>query len=190
MTINVEEALRYLGAGNADDDLRRAMADTAKELEARITPRWTWRVFPLEQDTLRVQGTEVALPGNLARRMLADCRQVSLMACTLGAEFDRLMRAAQARDMARAVMLDACGSALVEAGCDAAEKEIAGRMPGLYLTDRFSPGYGDLPLSFQQELFRLLNCQKLLGISLNDSLLMTPKKSVTAIVGICENPKE
>ena len=186
MTINVEEALRYLGAGNADDDLRRAMADTAKELEARITPRWTWRVFPLEQDTLRLQGTEVALPGNLARRMLADCRQVSLMACTLGAEFDRLMRAAQARDMARAVMLDACGSAWVESGCDAAEKELAARFPGRYLTDRFSPGYGDLPLALQPAICAALDAGRRVGVQVTDTFLMNPSKSVTAVIGVRE----
>lgn len=189
MTINVEEALRYLGAGDADDDLRRAMADAAKELEARITPRWTWRICMLEKDPLRLQGTQVALPGNLARRMLADCRQAALMACTLGAEFDRLMRAAQARDMARAVMLDACGSALVEAGCDAAEREIAGRMPGLYLTDRFSPGYGDLPLTAQRSLCAALDVTRRLGVSLTDTCLMNPQKTVTAIIGLADQPQ-
>ena len=189
MTINVEEALRYLGAGDADDALRRAMADTAQALESRITPRWTWRVFPLEKEPFCLQGTDVALPGNLARRMLADCRQVVLMACTLGVEFDRLMRAAQARDMARAVMLDACGSALVEAGCDATEKEIAGRMPGLYLTDRFSPGYGDLPLTVQRSLCAALDVTRRLGVSLTDTCLMNPQKTVTAIIGLADQPQ-
>ena len=189
MTVNVEEALRYLGAGDADDELRRAMADTAKELEARITPRWIWRIFPLEKEPLRLQGSEVALPGNLARRMLADCGQAALMACTLGAEFDRMMRAAQARDMARAVMLDACGSALVEAGCDAAEREIAGRMPGLYLTDRFSPGYGDLPLETQRGLCAALDVARRLGVSLTESCLMNPQKTVTAVIGLADRPQ-
>ncbi len=189
MTVNVEEALRYLGAGDADDNLRRAVADTAKEMEARITPRWTWRVYSLEQEPLRLQGTDTALPGRLARRMLADCRQAALMACTLGAEFDRMMRSAQARDMARAVMLDACGSALVEAGCDVAEREIAGRMPGLYLTDRFSPGYGDLPLETQRGLCAALDVARRLGVSLTESCLMNPQKTVTAVIGLADRPQ-
>ncbi|MGN0745690.1 MAG: methionine synthase [Aristaeellaceae bacterium] len=189
MTIDVEEALRYLGAGDADGSLRRAMAEAAKELEARITPRWTWRTFALAEEPLGLQGTEVLLPGSLARRMLADCRQAVLMGCTLGAEFDRLMREAQARDMARAVMLDACGSALVEAGCDAAEKEIASRLPGLYLTDRFSPGYGDLPLDVQRPLCAALDLPRRLGVSLTDTCLMNPQKTVTAIIGLADRPQ-
>ncbi|MGN1021708.1 MAG: methionine synthase [Aristaeellaceae bacterium] len=189
MTIDVEEALRYLGAGGADGSLRRAMADAAKELEARITPRWTWRTYRLAREPLRPEGTEVTLSGSLARRMLADCQQAVLMACTLGAEFDRLMRGTQARDMARAVMLDACGSALVEAGCDAAEKEIAGRMPGLYLTDRFSPGYGDLPLETQRPLCAALDVTRRLGVSLTDTCLMNPQKTVTAVIGLADRPQ-
>lgn len=49
---------------------------------------------------------------------------------------------------------------------------------------RFSPGYGDLPLSAQREIFAVLDCGKRIGLMLNDSLLMSPSKSVTAFVGI------
>ena len=83
----------------------------------------------------------------------------------------------------------ACGSALVEAGCDAAEKEIAGRMPGLYLTDRFSPGYGDLPLTVQQSLCGALDVTRRLGVSLTDTCLMNPQKTVTAIIGLADRPQ-
>ena len=91
--------------------------------------------------------------------------------------------------MARAVALHACGSAFVETGCDAAEREIASRFPDQYLTDRFSPGYGDLPLSLQPEILSLTDATRRLGITLTESLLMVPSKSVTAIVGICDAPQ-
>ena len=49
---------------------------------------------------------------------------------------------------------------------------------------RFSPGYGDLPLAVQPRFIEALDAQKLLGLSVNSSLLLVPAKSVTAVVGL------
>ena len=51
---------------------------------------------------------------------------------------------------------------------------------------RFSPGYGDVPLEIQKDIVMLLDCAKRIGVSLNDSLLMSPSKSVTAFIGLQE----
>ena len=91
--------------------------------------------------------------------------------------------------MGNAAILDACGSAYVEAGCDEAERELASRLPGMYLTDRFSPGYGDLPLDVQRALGNALNMEKLLGLHVTESLMLNPVKSVTAVIGISERPQ-
>ena len=45
--------------------------------------------------------------------------------------------------------------------------------------------YGYLPLEVQRDFERILMMRKKTGIALTDSLLMSPSKSVTAIVGIC-----
>ena len=129
------------------------------------------------------------LPGHTAGRMLETCDQAVLLACTLGAEFDTLLRREQARNIARAAILNACGSAWVEAGCDAAEREIAERFPQRFLTDRFSPGYGDLPLSLQPTVCAVLDTRRRLGIHVSNSNLMTPVKSVTAIIGLSDGPQ-
>lgn len=191
MRLRQEEALRYLGAAGADEALRQAVAEAAEWLEARVRPRWVYRVFPLtaEGGGVTLTGAGLTLTGNLAQTMLADCRQAALMACTLGQEWERLMREAQARDISRAVMLDACASAYVEAGCDEAQAEIAARMPGTYLTDRFSPGYGDLPLSLQPGILRALDAERRLGLHATQSDLLLPQKSVTAVIGLSERPQ-
>lgn len=180
MKPSIDEALRYLGAGNgADEALRAQLSALARELEQRITPRFAWAL------------TEVSaldLPGETAAQLLADCREACVLVCTLGAAFDGWVRQLQLRDMGRAVMLDALGSAYVEAGCDAAEDAIRARFPGKYLTDRFSPGYGDLPLTVQPRLIRLAGAARL-GVTLTDSLLMNPQKSVTAVVGLAGVPQ-
>ncbi|MBQ9329840.1 MAG: methionine synthase [Oscillibacter sp.] len=188
----MRETLRYLGAGEkAPDALRRQVTAVAEELTAAVRPRWTYRVFSLERtaEGIRLAGTDFLLPGKTAERMLAQCGQAALFACTLGAEFDARLRSSQARDMAGAVILDACGSAWVEQGCDRAEREIAGRFPGMYLTDRFSPGYGDLPLSLQPAFCALLDVGRRLGVSVTDRFLMVPTKSVTAVAGLSDRPQ-
>ncbi len=191
MRIPVEDAIRYMGAGKGNDEIRRMTEETAKELEKAIRPRWTWRVFHTEQRENGVYLAEAGetLSGRLAKNMLAECGTAVLLVCTLGAEFDAMRRAREARDMARAVVLDACGSAWVEAGCDAAEEEIAARFPDMYRTDRFSAGYGDLPLDSQDWILRATDAPRRLGVTANASHLLTPDKSVTAIIGLSGKPQ-
>lgn len=121
--------------------------------------------------------------------MLAQCHQAALLCCTLGGEFEALLRRTQVRDMAQAAILDACGSAYVESGCDAAQDELARRFPSLYLTDRFSPGYGDLPLSLQPAICSVLDTQRRLGVQATEHFLLNPGKSVTAIIGLSDRPQ-
>ena len=185
------EAMRYLGAGEGDDALRRQLAAVASELTAALEPRYVYRVFDLarENGDILLAGTGVRLTGATASTMLAQCRRAALLACTLGSGFDTLLRKEQARDMGRAVMLDACGSAWVESGCNAAEEELCARLPGLFLTDRFSPGYGDLPLRLQPAICAALDAERRVGIHVSDSFLMNPMKSVTAVIGISDHPQ-
>ena len=185
------EAIRYLGAGAGDENLRRQAAAVAAELTAALKPRYVYRVFDLEREekTIRLAGTGVRLTGAAASTMLSQCHRAALLACTLGPGFDAMLRREQARDMGRAVMLDACGSAWVESGCNAAEEELRARLPGLFLTDRFSPGYGDLPLDIQPAVCAALDAGRRVGIHVSDSFLMNPMKSVTAVIGIADRPQ-
>ncbi|MBQ4302557.1 MAG: methionine synthase, partial [Oscillospiraceae bacterium] len=142
MQLDVHEAMRYLGAAS-DAATEALVREMAAELERAVQPRYTYRVLPVARTDDGVSLTGIALPGEMAARMLRECDRAAVLVCTLGAGFETLLRAWEARDMARAVALDACGSAYVEAGCSAAEREIASRFPAQHLTDRFSPGYGD-----------------------------------------------
>lgn len=192
MELDIHEALRYLGVrGEPEGALMEQMAQVAARLTGEITPRYTYRVFDLERTerAFVLAGTNTALIGATAERMLSGSHKAALLGCTLGARFDRMLAEAQARDMAQAVMLDACGGAFVEAGCDAAQEEINRRFPGEYLTDRFSPGYGDLPLELQGELCALLDATKRLGLHVTDSCMLNPVKSVTAVIGIAHTPQ-
>ena len=191
MKLNVDDAVRYMGAGKGNAEIREMTAEIAEELEKAVKPRFTWRTFHIEMQEGGVLFREAGeiLPGKLAVNMLQECETAVLMVCTLGAEFDAMQRAWSARDMARAVVLDACGSALVEAGCDAAEEELAGRFPGMYRTDRFSSGYGDIPLETQDWILRAVDAGRRLGVTATASHLMIPAKSVTAVIGLSDKPQ-
>ena len=192
MKLELSEPLRYLGVrGQPEPALYAELSAVADRLARSVTPRYIWRAFPLSfrEEGPTLEGLDLTLPGAMAARMLGGCAQAAVLICTLGAAFEALLRAEQARGMARAALLDACGSAWVEAGCDGAQAEISARFPGLHPTDRFSPGYGDLPLSLQRDICGALDAPRRLGVQVTDSLLLNPSKTVTAVIGLSDRPQ-
>lgn len=130
---------------------------------------------------------------NLASN-LHQCSKVVLLAATLGIEADKLMQKYELLNMAKASMVQSCGAACIEAYCNILQENIcedASKHFGkkLYLRPRFSPGYGDLAIENQKQIFSMLECTKRAGITLTDSLLMYPTKSVTAFIGLTDNPQ-
>ncbi len=189
----LREILRYLGAaGSGDMQFQQKLAALYEELRQEAPPRQRYRVFPLERTETGLVLTGSSLPpltGQSAKTLLSESHSVVLLCCTLGAAFERKLRAASARSMELTLLLDACGSALVEEGCDALEQELKERFRGAFLTDRFSPGYGDLPLTLQPEILKALDAARRLGVTVNEQLLMNPTKSVTALIGISDRPQ-
>ena len=192
MELNQSEILHYLGINQTiSDEMRLHISAISTNLTSRIHPRYTYKVFPLlHQDSqIFIQNTGILLTDTLSQKMLAQCDQIILLACTLGSVFDTMLRTEQTRNMADAVILNACGSTLVEFGCDAAETEIKSRFPNHFLTDRFSPGYGDLPLTLQPAICTALDSIRRIGLYVTDSCLLNPSKSVTALIGLSEKPQ-
>ena len=114
---------------------------------------------------------------------LSGCDEAFVFAVTLGHGVERLLSKMSHLSAADFFVYDAIGSALAESVCDEAEKIIKG---DLKCKPRFSPGYGDLSLSVQRDVLSLVNAERLVGITLTDTNLMLPQKSITAILGIRE----
>ena len=188
--INRRETLKYLGytGGPLPEDVLEQLSAGEREILRRAVPRMTWRLFDRGLAG-ELAGTGYTPAGEDIRKFLKGCDQVILMAATLGMEVENLLRRTQARDMAMAVILDAAASAAIENVCDNLCADLAEAFAPRYLTDRFSPGYGDLPISQQAELFRLLDITRRIGISLSESGLMVPQKSVTALIGVSDRPQ-
>lgn len=183
------EALRYMGwrGGPAPEDLLGTLDRCEALLREHVRPRAVWRLFDREPDGT-LAGTGFRPEGQAIQRHLAGCGQVILMGATLGAEAEALFRRTQAVDMALALALDGCAGAAIENVCDNLCADLAEALAPKRLTGRFSPGYGDMPLAQQEELCRVLDVERRIGVSLTAGGLMIPQKSVTALMGVSNGP--
>lgn len=191
--LNTGEVLRYMGCppDRADGALKAQVEDCARQLLGAIRPRWSWRAAGLafEDGGVRLEGG-LLLPGEDLKAHLSGCDRAAIFCATLGAEVDALIRRAERLDMARALTLDCCASAAVEEVCDQIEAELQEKFPGCSFPFRYSPGYGDLPLEVQGPLLDLLDAPRRAGLCATSSHLLTPRKSVTAILGVARGEME
>ena len=190
---DADEVLRYMGTPPeaADDALHALVADCTTQLLRAAQPRRTYRIFDLsfEADGVCLDGS-LFLPGQSLRGHLSGCTRVCVLCATLGAQVDGLIRRAECTDMTRALALDCCASALVEQLCDQTEHRVQAQFPGCYFPYRFSPGYGDLPTQVNTDLLAALDAPRAIGLCATESHLLTPRKSVTAILGVADHPIE
>lgn len=191
--IELREALHFLvWRGTPLDDVLTAQIQELIDLTMReAQPRVVTRRFGLDESG-RLEGTSLTPGGADVQSMLAPCREAVLIAGTLGAQSERLLLRTQAKDAVKAVLLDAVLSAGIEAVMDAQEDALRTALSkeGLYLTDRFSPGYGDMPLVQTRAICEVLDVSKAIGLTVSSSGIMIPRKSVTAVMGISERPVE
>jgi hypothetical protein len=146
--------------------------------------RAVWRRYSLVRDGGILDLGFARTDSRDLRNHLEGCREILLFACTAGAETDRRIARAKLQSAVKGLLMHAIGAQQVEGGCDRLCARLGEQFPDRVLTDRFSPGYGDLPLALQRDVMAALDCGRTLGITLTDSLLMTPSKSVTAIIGM------
>ena len=191
--LNAGEVLRYMGCPpeKADASLLAQVEACARELLEAVRPRWSYRVAKIapEEGGVRLEGG-LLLPGADLKAHLAGCGRAVLFCATLGAETDGLIRRAERLDMGRALALDCCASAAVEEVCDQIEEELQGKFPGCFFPFRYSPGYGDLPLELQGPLLDLLDAPRRVGLCASANHILTPRKSVTAILGVADGEIE
>ena len=117
---------------------------------------------------------------------MQNCSEIYLTAVTLGPDLDaKVAELSQSGDMTRAFLLNAYGSEAAEALMESLDREITRQVEGhsLTTTKRYSPGYGDWPITAQRELLGHLGTDRI-SIRLTESCLMIPEKSVSAIIGV------
>ncbi|HJB40170.1 MAG TPA: methionine synthase [Candidatus Ruthenibacterium avium] len=181
---SVEEAASILGASKGLDERTRALIEKAfAAVKSAAAPKMCYVYLDEAQLAPLVQGKDLA-------RHLKDCDGAVLFAVTLGGAVDALLRRTQLTDMAYAVIMDAAASVVAESAAEQAQQFLIAQTQekGRYLTGRFSPGYGDSPLSLQTLFLKHLDAQRKIGLCATDTCLLTPRKSITAICGEASVP--
>ena len=178
--ISKKEILRYAGAKN-DGQYDEIMGECIKECEGKIAFRLCYKVLPLDinDDVIKIEN--MTFVSSDLSKCLKGARNVLVFAATLGVGIDRLINKYSKIQPSKALFFQAIGSERIEALLDAFCRDFP--KP---LTPRFSAGYGDLSLDVQREIFAHFEITKTIGVTLTDSLMMSPVKSVTAFAGIKE----
>ena len=182
--VDEREMLRYAACRAPDEGVLALARDAAAEGEKVLRPALCWREVPLTVTETRVDLGFTAFDSEKLAAALRGCDRAVIFAATVGLDLDRLIARHGRLSPARGLMLQALGAERIEALCDSFCDYLAAEYAPLTVRRRFSPGYGDLPLQNQRAFFDALQCHREIGLYLNESLLMSPTKSVTAIVGI------
>ena len=179
MDVELPKVMQYLRMGGVAPDgaLAGRIAALREEAVAEMHPRRVWLRTVVPQRWLDESKA-------LSTR-LAGCGNAYLACGTLGAAYDAFHRRVSVKSGADALIVQAIGAAAVEKVMDSIEDDIRGELaPGETLVTRYSPGYADFPLAEQRTLLGLVDASRTVGVSLTDSLLMVPSKSVSAVIGV------
>lgn len=181
------EVLRYLGRRGQEVGAElsgRVDAMTERCVKAARIKR-CHAVFDIEtnDDGVLLKGTGVTFRGNNIRRYCGGASRCAIIGGTLGAEVERELARLEALSVTDALIFNSACTALIEWVMDMEESDVR-RECSSDLTGRFSPGYGDFPLSQQPEVLSLLGARARLGITLTKDLIMIPRKSVTAVAAL------
>ena len=180
------EIYRYMGMRleAIDDEIEERINLLMPRFFDQIHCKACWMEVPIFIDGEKVHMDMInAVSANLAQA-LKGCSKGIVFSATIGSDADRLCKTASISAPANAVILDAMGTTAIEWLCD----EFCGYLSEVYfdydIRPRFSPGYGDLPIALQRDFLRVLDAPRKIGLTLTDSLMLVPQKSVTAIVGL------
>ena len=182
----MSEIFRYCG-GNPSDGQTAALIDSCL---SELLPLLSYKVC-FGESSVSISESRVSIcGGETVSASLSDylsgCDRALIFGATVGLAPDRLIKKYSRISPSRALIFSAIGSERAEALCDTFCRELSEEYEkkGFSLAPRFSAGYGDLSLDLQMPIFQALGLSRHLGLSLSDSMLMTPTKSVTAIVAI------
>lgn len=185
-----DEILRYLGYHGTEipDALQKLIEDCIILTLQTITPQSIYHRFSIlrTEAGIAVNGTNLILKGQSIQNHLRDSAEIFLIAVTIGAAMDKLIRIKMLTASEEGVILDSCATTAVETAADLTETIIRDECNkrGESITWRFSPGYGDLPIETQRDFLPVLDTPRKIGLMVSSNLILTPLKSVTAVIGV------
>lgn len=194
MDMRTREAVRYLGYGKTavDEATLLMIRDSFQKLDEISEPKSVYRIFELSfPNDGELQICNLHIKSKSLSKNLDGCEKVVLFGATLGAQVDRQIHIYEISEISRAVVFQACAVAYLEEYCDGIQSQIFDEFAdeGKCLRPRFSPGYGDFDISHQKKILSMLEAPKRIGLTMTDAYMLTPTKSITAVIGV-GNSKE
>ena len=192
--IDREKIYKYLGYNPKENfltnDIVKIVDEGITEINNVVAKKYVFSpILPVNIDK-NAYISNLLLPGTDIKLHLENCNKGVMLCVTLGNMVDNLIRKNEATNMTKAVVLEAICNVLIEDVANKAEEEFRQKLKenNLYLTERFSPGYGDLPLSIQKDILLYTDAERKIGLTVTNNEIMIPKKSITAILGIANIP--
>ena len=191
--IDREETKRYAGLRKGQDFPEKLVDEACNIVMMSKEPQTVWAVYHYDHCNACVQApNKYFIPGNSLRKHLASATKVIFLSATVGEMVEEASSDAFAKgEYALGMLIDAAATAAVEQTADELERLLANKFAqlGFKMTFRFSPGYGDWDLSEQDKVAKLANAEAI-GVILTDSLMLMPRKSITAVIGLCPDIEE
>lgn len=195
--IDKKEVLRYLEyKGQKINSELDNLIDICIEITRQsINPRYNLRVYTILKESnskIHIGDSNLVLESKELYKLLNNCDECILISTTLGIDIEKEIRKYSYSELTKSIIIDSCATVAIETVCDEIQSSIKNELIkyNKYITDRYSPGYGDLSISFNKEIIELLDSYKEIGLTTTYSQIMTPRKSVVAIIGISKNEEK
>ena len=182
-----ENALKYLGYldNQVDSNTEILLNECLKELE-QVTPKFMYQIYTLTHHPLTIKELNLTINYPDLIDLFDSCDRIVIIACTLGLQLDQQLRYYSKINLTKMTVMDALASSYIEIKCDEYEaKQNFGKR-----TFRFCPGYGNVPLELNKNLANALNCSKHIGLTVQESNILLPQKSMIGLIGLGDNRKE
>lgn len=193
IVIDKNEVLRYLQykGQNIDDKLNKSIDECIDLTLQFINPKFTYEKYSIKcdvEDTIEINKTNLKYESADIYNLLKDSREAYLMATTLGVNIERVTRQYSYTDLTKSLIIDACATTAIEEVCDRLQEYLNKGLDEEKKTTtmRYSPGYGDLDIRNNIGILEVLNAQRSIGLTITENGIMIPRKSVVAIMGVCE----
>lgn len=190
LKIDINEVLRYLGYRGQEitNELMEEVEEAIKESKSLLKVKYVCKEFKITKNNSEIllEGTNLRLKGKDIFNLLQNSDKCILMAATVGSDIERKIKFYSKINLTKALILDSCATAAIEEVCNNLQESIGREMlkGEENFTFRYSPGYGDLSLDIQKDFISVLDCERKIGLKVSSDMLLFPRKSVTAILGI------
>lgn len=177
-----ENALKYLGytTTSIDPKIDSILEQCIKEIKEISIPKFVCKTFTLDHSPLQIKELAVTLPYQELLDLFDSCHSCLIIGCTLGQEVERHLKYLSKIDMTKMTIFDAVASSYIEYVCDQYEDSL----PLGDHTFRFCPGYGEVPITLNKTFARALDMPKHIGLTVQDSNILLPQKSMIGMIGI------